>query len=345
MLPWLVVGEGRPASSKVEISRPSMGGQFIGVSTPLEEKAGFSPTPESSPSNSTPTSENTFYRGSVVLSAQDKVDSAADCQGGCADDPVCEFWSYCPKNATDGCDALYFTGVRYDASLDPVNPGFCVLSRSTKRGEKDYMLREGKDVLWSGGMFVCPLHEAPTNWTLTSSHDVVAFPMAINEAGGPAQCYSIKKDDFVDSPPSYVVYEGTTPSPAFAKQLCDGTRVRGKDVDASVAQAKFFSAIQVGEQEAIDAVTALIYVDTELTCWDSQTIFQVLQPPDDKISADSFYDQITNLLVYTTNLANAAENAGLGLCAVIYTMKDGDDTSKELVTIVHTGDHRQEGVN
>ncbi len=64
-----------------------------------------------------------------------------------------------------------------------------------------------------------------------------------------------------------------------------------------------------------------------------------------EITADSFYDQIDNLLVYFTNLANAAENAGMGVCAVIYTMKDGDDTSKELLTIVHTGDTARKGLN
>lgn len=313
--------------------------------------------------------ENTYYRGPEVLITKEGLHTPGECLSLCLVDTRCEFWTHCPAKSADGCGVVEFSTVERDVTTRTMHPGTCILSRSTKRGQKELLTMEGEDVLWSGGYYSpggfvetpssssassldapltpalpgdCPEHKPPTNWRLRASHDTIKWPVGINLAGHSADCYDIGKDDFVISPTSQATCQAPAANPgkaveALAQQLCDGTSGSGSSVDVTEAQATFFYAIQAGGQEAVDGVAALMFAQSQLKCWEGSAILDVLSPPVDKMVGPTFEAGIVNIVQYYTDVANAAEYAGMGMCAVFYSMEKGKDSTKDVVATVRTG--------
>ncbi|GAB4821012.1 hypothetical protein N2152v2_008058 [Parachlorella kessleri] len=123
----------------------------------------------------------------------------------------------------------------------------------------------------------------------------------------------------------------------LAQKLCDGTTGSGKDVNVTEAQSTFYSAIQAGGQKAVDGVAALMYAQLNLTCWEGFAVVAVARPPPAKMRGSSMVDYASDLLQHYTNVTNAAEYAGMGLCATVFTMERDDDTTREVLDTVHTG--------
>ncbi len=52
----------------------------------------------------------------------------------------------------------------------------------------------------------------------------------------------------------------------------------------------------------------------------------------------TFEAGIVNIVQYYTDVANAAEYAGMGMSAVFYSMEKGKDSTKDVVATVRTGE-------
>ncbi|GAB4821002.1 hypothetical protein N2152v2_008048, partial [Parachlorella kessleri] len=263
---------------------------------------------------------------------------------------------------------MKFCNADQDATTDIQDAGTCILSRS-KDGQKVILFEEGDGVTWTGGRYVanddgklpspsgsppltppgkspspssnsteaCPVHEVPTDLALSASQTSVNWFVGLSGARAPP-CYDVEKDDFIESPASYAPCRlaGEATKNALAQKLCDGTIGVGDDADVAVAQSIFFSAIQAGGQEAIDAVDALLYAQLVLNCWQGDTVSIVISPPHDEITGTTPHDTISNLVGFFVDVANAAEYAGMGICTTLVTTHDDDISTRKLLTRVHT---------
>lgn len=89
------------------------------------------------------------------LLANGTADSAADCYAQCRADSDCwhgGYWSWCPGNATGGCQVPQVGGVGGEVGLVAMPTGTCLLTAGDDPGRERFVFFGGPAALWTGGL-------------------------------------------------------------------------------------------------------------------------------------------------------------------------------------------------
>ncbi|GAB4817412.1 hypothetical protein N2152v2_004458 [Parachlorella kessleri] len=310
--------------------------------------------------------DHTFYRGPTLVDSTE-ADTAEDCAKACQD-KECLFWAWCSDEATNGCEALSYASIaKDDAKSSTLDAKTCLLSSDDKSSDRlAFVYLAGDSVAWSAGHLNssapapspapshspapgnsprpskspqpsdspspsgdCPEHQAPSV-DVPAGLNALNYATGIDLGGSAPKCFSVAKNDYEDAPKTYAACKAPEDNPSsdvkdLAQSLCSGA--------PDDKQLAFSTAVAKGGQGAVDAVAALIYAQTQLNCLSEQEMSHTISPAKSLMKGNL----LDFLLEYGTNMANASEQAGMGLCMTIMAQKGNDDSTAEELVRIHTG--------
>ncbi|GAB4819999.1 hypothetical protein N2152v2_007045 [Parachlorella kessleri] len=181
----------------------------------------------------------------------------------------------------------------------------------------------------------CPCHTPPafalpeSNATLT-----VAWSVGVTVKGTNPSCYDVLTNEFFKSPVNFAPCTTPVANPDESIQEWAQTFCTSKPDEASKL---FATAVLLGSTSAQNAVSALLYAQNTIGCFEGSTILDILSPPMSMVQGLNTAQTASNAIRFFTQVANASEQAGMGLCVVLFTTEGDSQASPELLATIHTG--------